>query len=113
MATAKKPSTRGATTVARQRAEAKAQAGEQVETDAANSSTQREVEFEGVTYKIPPVSDWPIEVMEFVDEARWLAAVKAVLGPEQWETYKAPGRTNSQFFVFVDKLFGDGEARAE
>lgn len=54
--------------------------------------------YDGVEYTIPPGKSWPLEAQELSEEGRFLAAIKLVLGPKQYKTFKSKPRT-----------LGDGE----
>lgn len=45
--------------------------------------------YDGDDYTIPPSEDWPIEVVESIEEGRVVSAIKALLGPEQYAAFRA------------------------
>lgn len=69
------------------------------------------VEFGGDTYIVPPSSEWDIDVLEAVDDQRFTVALRALLGPEQWATFRAKHKKVSQlsdFFEAVGQAVGTG-----
>lgn len=45
-------------------------------------------DFDGEHYELPTASDWDIDVFEYAANGDILNAVKALLGPEQWEKFR-------------------------
>lgn len=55
-----------------------------------------EFEFEGNTYRVAPAEEWGVEVMESLEDGKALSFVRALLGLEQWATFKATSPSMTQ-----------------
>lgn len=69
------------------------------------------VEFNGDTYDIPPADDWPLEVLESIDEQRMTSALRALLGEDQYETFRKTNkkvRALGEFFDVAGKAVNAG-----
>lgn len=42
------------------------------------------VEWRGVTYTLPPAEEWPVEVLEAMEDGKAVTFVRSVLGAGQW-----------------------------
>lgn len=64
----------------------------------------RTVEHEGVTYVVAaePLND--LEVLEAWEDQKYVAMCRAILGAEQWATYKNTKRTAVEMLELVTKL---------
>lgn len=51
------------------------------------ASTAIPVNFNGVTYDVPPTSEWPVTVLEAFEESRLVAFVKALIGADQYALF--------------------------
>lgn len=40
------------------------------------------------TYHVPPQDDWPIDLAELVEDGKYIAAARTLLGPDQWAVFK-------------------------
>lgn len=70
-----------------------------------------DVEFNGSTYQVPPADDWDIDVLEAFDEQRVTHALKALIGEEQYKTFRATNRkakSVGEFFEVAGKVVGAG-----
>lgn len=69
------------------------------------------VEFNGAEYTIAEAAMDNIEVMEFVEEEKYLKAIKLIIGEAQWQAFKDGNRdvhgrvTSSVFTDFIEKVF--------
>lgn len=73
--------------------------------------TPFKVEFGGETYLVPPADDWDLEVIEAIDDQRLSHAMKALLGEEQYATFRKSNRKVSSlgaFFEVAGKAVGAG-----
>lgn len=50
------------------------------------------IEFNGETYLVPPADDWDLAVLEAIDGEKMTHALKALLGDEQYEVFRAGNR---------------------
>ncbi|MFF7408701.1 hypothetical protein [Streptomyces lydicus] len=69
------------------------------------------VEFNGETYAVPSADDWDIDVLEAIDESRMTAALRALLGDEQYTKFRATNkkvRDLGEFFQAAGKKVGAG-----
>ncbi|AVO22270.1 tail assembly chaperone [Streptomyces phage Nesbitt] len=56
------------------------------------TGTPTPVEFNGETYTVPPADDWDIDVLEAIDDQRITHALKALLGEDQYKTFRTHNR---------------------
>lgn len=71
------------------------------------------VEFNGDTYEVPPAEDWDLTVLEAIDENRLTAALRALLGDDQYATFRAKNtkvRDLGAFFEVAGKKVGAGNS---
>lgn len=71
------------------------------------------VEFKGDTYAVPPADDWDIDVLEAIDESRMTAALRSLLGDEQYAKFRASNkkvRDLGAFFEAAGKTVGAGNS---
>jgi hypothetical protein len=78
------------------------QAAKAVKAEALETAIQ--FEFEGVTYTIPPTSEWSVEALEAAEDGKVITFVRSVLGPEQWAAFKAVPRKAADLDRFGDAL---------
>lgn len=66
--------------------------------------TTRNVEHNGVTYTVAaePMND--VEVLEAVEDQKYATCARAILGSDQWATYKASKPTATELLEFIAKL---------
>lgn len=101
------PPARSTDAVERQRAEAKAS------DPIPDGGTERSFKYDGEEYFVEPVGDWPIDVLEAMQDDKMVIAVRAVLGPVQWALFKQKKRTNKDFYGLTEELFKEDASRAE
>lgn len=55
-----------------------------------NDATGKPITFEydGETYEAPPAENWDLSVLEAIDDGKLTHAVKALLGAEQYATFR-------------------------
>ena len=69
--------------------------------------TELTVEFRGDTYTLPKdVEDWSLEAYEAFEDGKPVAALRGVLGPEQWAKVKAHGLRVRDLEEVADVFFG-------
>ncbi|WP_369190158.1 hypothetical protein [Streptomyces sp. R08] len=71
------------------------------------------VEFNGDTYEVPPAEDWDLEVLEAIDDNKLSHALKALLGADQYATFRATNkkvRDLGSFFEVAGKKVGAGNS---
>ena len=44
--------------------------------------------YDGHDYTVPPQPEWPIDVAEMVEDKKYMAAARLILGPQQWAAFK-------------------------
>ncbi|MFJ9318805.1 hypothetical protein [Streptomyces globisporus] len=60
------------------------------------------VEFNGTTYEVPPAEQWNIDVLEAIDDQRLTHAVKALLGAEQYATFRVTNKKVADLGAFFE-----------
>jgi hypothetical protein len=68
--------------------------------------TAQPFEFEGETYTAPASSEWDLDVLEALEEGRMIAAVKALVGPEQYARFRAKHSKIADLEAFMEALQG-------
>ncbi|MFI2187994.1 hypothetical protein [Streptomyces sioyaensis] len=71
------------------------------------------VEFNGDTYQVSPAEDWDLDVLEAIDDQRLTHALKALLGDDQYKTFRASNRKVAdlgKFFEVAGKSVGAGNS---
>ncbi len=63
------------------------------------------VKYKGEAYTVPPANKWDLDAMEAYEDGRPISCIRAVLGPEQWSTFKAGKPDVDDFNDFVKVLF--------
>ncbi|OZV74768.1 hypothetical protein CA850_29770 [Micromonospora echinospora] len=63
-------------------------------------------EHDGVTYSVPPTSEWDMDAMEAYERDHIVTCVRLILGPEQFEKFKPKGtkRTLGDLNALFDKI---------
>lgn len=65
-------------------------------------------EYGGNTFSVGDAEGWDVEVLEAFEDGKVVTAVRALLGPEQWATFKAGKPTvaelNGLFEVAAEAL---------
>jgi hypothetical protein len=75
--------------------------------------TPTTIEFNGANYDVPPAEDWDIDVLEAIDDQRLTHALKALLGEDQYATFRKGNRKVSdlgKFFEVAGKAVGAGNS---
>lgn len=74
--------------------------------DAANNDAVN-FEYGDLSFSIPTSENWPIDVLENVEDGKLTGALKALLGDDQWDKFKEKYNTVGH----LNKLFdAAGEA---
>jgi hypothetical protein len=60
------------------------------------------VEFNGDTYEVAPAEEWDLDVLEAIDENKLTHALKALLGDEQYATFRATNKKVKDLGAFFD-----------
>jgi hypothetical protein len=68
------------------------------------AKTDIAVEFEDVTYHVPPVGQWPIDAMEAAEQGRGITATRLVLGDDQWAEFRKHHSTGAEVEAFMDAI---------
>lgn len=75
--------------------------------------TTTTIEYNGDTYEVAPAEDWDLDVLEAIDDQRLTHALKALLGEDQYKTFRASNRKVSdlgKFFEVAGKAVGAGNS---
>lgn len=57
------------------------------------ASDEITVTWRGVTYRLPPADEFPLDALEAEEQGKHLTALRLVLGPEQYTTWRKDART--------------------
>lgn len=71
------------------------------------------VTFHGASYSVPPADDWDLTVLEEIDAGRSTSALRALLGDEQYATFREKHTKVSalkEFFAVAGKAVGAGNS---
>jgi hypothetical protein len=49
-------------------------------------------DYDGHNYTIAPTTEWDLDVLESYEDGKIAATVRALLGPEQWATFRSKKR---------------------
>ena len=60
-------------------------------------------QFNGDAYKIPPSDEWDIDVLEAIDDQRLTHALRALLGDDQYATFRAKNKTVKSLGDFMKR----------
>lgn len=72
---------------------------------AGSGASDKRLALGGREYRIPATSDaWPLEAAEAFEEGKVLAALRALLGAEQWSALKASGATLSDLNALAEQI---------
>lgn len=58
-----------------------------------STSDEITVTWRGVTYTLPQADDFPLDALEAEEQGKHLTALRLVLGPEQYKTWRGEART--------------------
>lgn len=76
-----------------------------VRDEAAAAPEPKRLTLAGVEYLLPATSDqWPLAALEGFEEGKIVAAVRSLLGPEQWNRLKDTGATLADLNVLAEKI---------
>lgn len=71
------------------------------------------VPYNGQAYDVPAADDWDLEILEALDESRMTAALRALLGEEQYKKFRVNNhkvRDLGAFFEAAGKKVGAGNS---
>ncbi|NYI06070.1 hypothetical protein [Allostreptomyces psammosilenae] len=71
------------------------------------------VEYNGYSYEVPPSEEWDIDVLEAFDDNKITVALKALLGDEQYATFRQHNRkvkALNEFFMRATEAVGAGNS---
>lgn len=77
----------------------------------AATSKPFDVDFDGHTYTIPASEDWDLDVLDYWEQGKVVAMLRALLGPEDWKEFRSKPRSvkhASDFFSEIQKAGGLG-----
>lgn len=66
-------------------------------------------EYDGESYVIPPAQEWDLDVLESYEDGKIASTCRALLGVEQWATFKTKRRTVSsleELFLALQNALG-------
>lgn len=69
-----------------------------------------EVEFDGEKYKIEPAGEWSIDILEAVEDERFLTAVRLIVGEDQLKKFRKKHtklRELNEFLVALTNAAGN------
>jgi hypothetical protein len=62
--------------------------------------------YDSVKYTVPTPDEMDMSVIEDLEQGLVVAALKAVLGPDQWATFKSKPRTAKDLNDLMEKVSG-------
>lgn len=71
------------------------------------------VEYNGDTYLVPPTEEWDLDVLEAIDDNKLTTALRALLGVEQYATFRKTNTKVKALGEFMDvagKAVGAGNS---
>jgi len=71
---------------------------------AAAAGTGVDVEFEDVTYTVPPSAEWDLDAIEAAEEGRAVMSTRLILGAEQWAEFRKHHRTFGDLERFMSAV---------
>jgi hypothetical protein len=60
------------------------------------------VEYNGETYQVPPTEEWDLAVLEAIDENKMTTALRALLGADQYVTFRKTNTKVKALGEFMD-----------
>lgn len=60
--------------------------------------------FDGEDYEVAPTSEWDIEAVEAFEDEKIIAAVRALLGLEQWKKFKQKKRSVADLTALFETI---------
>lgn len=61
-----------------------------------------EFDFGGETYTVPAAEEWPIDVLEAIDENKLTFALKALVGDDQYARFRKANKTVKSLGEFME-----------
>lgn len=58
--------------------------------------------FGGTVYTVGSADEWSVVVLEAFEDGKIVTAVRALIGPEQWATFKLSNPTVTELNAFFD-----------
>ncbi|GAA1470232.1 hypothetical protein NE857_05545 [Nocardiopsis exhalans] len=78
---------------------------EAVQAEATASEAPKKLTLHGSEYLLPASSDqWPLAALEGFEEGKIVAALRSLLGPEQWARLKEAGATLSDLNTLAEQV---------
>lgn len=78
-----------------------------VRDEAQESSEPKKLTLDGAEYVLPASSDqWPLAALEGFEEGKIVAALRSLLGPQQWARLKESGATLSDLNTLAEQIAG-------
>lgn len=62
-------------------------------------------EFEGEVYTVPPAKEWDIDVVEAQEDGKVLAAIRLLLGDEQYGNFRKKHKKMAELEKFVIAMY--------
>ncbi|MGW5876710.1 hypothetical protein ACWFMI_09215 [Nocardiopsis terrae] len=76
-----------------------------VQDEATGSTEPKKLTLAGAEYLLPAGSEeWPLAALEGFEEGKIVAALRALLGPEQWSRLKGTGATLSDLNTLAEQI---------
>lgn len=75
----------------------------------AQEADTKTVTFDGVDYTVAAVPLEDLDALEALEDGKYAAFAKAVLGAKQYATFRADHKKTADVFKLVDVLLGDVE----
>lgn len=60
--------------------------------------------FDGESYTVPNTTNWDLSVIEALEDEKIIAAVRAIVGLEQWAKFKKKTRKVEDLNAFFEKI---------
>lgn len=60
--------------------------------------------YDGEIYTVPAVQDWSLDVMEQFEESHGTLLLRELLGPEQWQKFRATHNAQADRDALYDQL---------
>ncbi|MEC3894818.1 MULTISPECIES: Rossmann-fold NAD(P)-binding domain-containing protein [Nocardiopsis] len=78
-----------------------------VRDEATDTGEAKTLSLRGADYSVPASSDaWPLGALEGFEEGRIVAALRSLLGPEQWARLKEEGATLGDLNTLAEQIAG-------
>lgn len=69
------------------------------------------IEHGGVTYEVPADALDDVELVEYIEDEKYITAIRNLIGPDQWARFKDSARNEhgkvpvETFQLFIEKVF--------